>query len=164
MSNFSFKDRNFVLTIMLLSKQYNEIHHYDFQYFKIVYMHVHVWSSAKCLSMRETKGIVASSAPQASMERWPFGTSRYKHTQISNRRSSEIHFSFHLPALTLMFVSVFTSSESRSFYPGSPHHVKKSCEWMKRRCGLTSTPRPHPQVLPSSPLSASTPPLLRRSQ
>lgn len=33
---------------------------------------------------------------------------------------------------------VFTSSEPRSFYPGSAHHVKTLYEWTKRGCELIS--------------------------
>lgn len=54
---------------------------------------------AKCLSMRETKGIVVNSAPQASMGQWLFGTSRYKHTltQVSS------HLFKHGTALIIVF-------------------------------------------------------------
>lgn len=60
---------------------------------------VHVFL-AKCLSMRETKGIVVSSAPRASTEQWQFGTSRYELTPA--------HLSLllikHVPALMIVFL------------------------------------------------------------
>lgn len=54
---------------------------------------------------------------------------------------------------------MFSSSESRSFYPGSPHYVKKPFEWTERRCGLTSPPFP-PLPSPLLPLFVSPRPSL----
>lgn len=45
---------------------------------------------------------------------------------------------------------VFTSSEPRSFYPGSAHHVKTFYEWTKRGCGLTFPSCSPPCLSPST--------------
>lgn len=70
-----------------------------------------------------------------------------KHTQTSTILSGGLIF---LPAITPFCVCFSTSSESRSFYPGSPHHVKKIL-WMKEE-----TLRPHFSLPPPRP--ASPPP------
>jgi len=80
----------------------------------------------------------------------------FKVRMHTNRRT---HRRPDLSPLTLSLSCASTSSESRSFYPGSPHHVKKSRKWMKKRS------RPHFSPSLPPPLSSSPPSsLLQRSQ
>lgn len=129
---------------------------YDCNMVKNICMIIYFMSLAKCLSMRETKGIVASSAPQALMEQWPFGTSRYTHT---HDHQSAWTISVTIPALTVSSVSLSQSLEASI----QGLRIMWRNEWMKRRCSLSSPPclpttLPFPSTSPPPPSPPATQP------